>query len=142
MKEQNKLIILSVLGGIFLIVVFIPKITKKTSLKQPGIEVTAISPQSFYELSKKIIENHKILNKKMIIEKDPFLLKQPKPAKEEIFLPKINIQGILAGETPKIIIDGELLKEGDVIKGIKILKIESNKVNLLYKGKTFTLKIE
>jgi len=141
MKEQNKLIILSALGVIFLIVVFIPKITKKTSLQQSGIEVTATSPQNFYELSKKIIENYEILNQKMIIEKDPFLIAQPK-SKEEIFLPKINIQGILAGETPKIIIDGELLKEGDVIKGIKILKIESNKVNLLYKGKTFTLKIE
>jgi hypothetical protein len=141
MKEQNKLIILSALGVIFLIVVFIPKITKKTSLQQSSIEVTATSPQSFYELSKKIIENYEILNQKIIIEKDPFLITQPK-SKEEIFLPKINIQGILAGEIPKIIIDGELLKEGDVIKGIKILKIESNRVNLLYKGKTFTLKIE
>jgi hypothetical protein len=142
MKEQNKLIILSALGVIFLIVVFIPKMTKKTSLQQPSIEVAATSPQNFYELSKKIIENYEVLNQKLMVEKDPFLITQPKSAKEEIFLPKINIQGILAGETPKVIIDGELLKEGDVIKGIKILRIESNKVNLLYKGKTFTLKIE
>ena len=141
MNQQTKLIILLTLAGIFFIILSINK-PRKNSLQQKNIEVSTALLQSYYELANKVIKNYEILNVDIVVNKDPFLIKQPKQEEGKIFLPKINVQGVLSGEKPKVIIDGEILEEGDIIRGIRILKIRNNRLELLYKGENFVLRVD
>jgi hypothetical protein len=85
-------------------------------------------------------------------ERDPFIpliteqgdLRQSfiKPS-EEINLPAITVYGISkVGANFYALIDGELVKEGDTIKGIKIVKITSDRIEVKYKNKSFQIKWE
>lgn len=51
----------------------------------------------------------------------------------------VNIEGIIWGDNvlKQVIIDGEIYQEGDSLKGYqaKIVKIENDKVKILYKGR-------
>ena len=141
MNQQNKLIILLVLAGVLFIVLSINK-KRKTFFIQTNVEISNTLLQNYYELANKVVKNYEVLNQNITLSKDPFLIRQPKPEEEKIFLPKINVQGILSGEVPRVIIDGDILKEGDTIRGIKILKIRNNRLDLLYKGKNFVLNVD
>lgn len=59
--------------------------------------------------------------------------------------PAIEISGILLGyDGGRVIIDGEVYKEGDkvVSRGVEIRHIDKDKVTILYQGKLFEIGIE
>ena len=63
-----------------------------------------------------------------------------KPA-AQIVLPKVSLQGITKlGDTLYAMIDGELLKEGQTIKDMLIVKVEQDKVLVRYGDNNFELK--
>ncbi|MDD5584003.1 MAG: hypothetical protein PHV55_02985 [Candidatus Omnitrophica bacterium] len=68
------------------------------------------------------------------------------PGQEEtIEPPKVTIEGVAWGvDVPQAIIDGEVYKAGDMLKGVeaKVFKIEKNAVLLEYKGKIFETGIQ
>lgn len=75
-----------------------------------------------------------------ITEKE--LVNVARPAPEvEIKAPEVTIQGIVwGGEFPQAIINGKVLKEGDVLtepEPITILEIRPKEVVILYKNKIF-----
>lgn len=59
----------------------------------------------------------------------------------QMVLPKVSLQGITKlGDTLYAMIDGELLKEGQAIKDMVIVKVESDKVIVRYAESNFELK--
>ena len=69
----------------------------------------------------------------------------PQQREEAIAPPKVTVEGIIWGvDTPQAIIDGEVYKAGDTLKGAeaKVFKIEKNAVFLEYKGKIFETGIQ
>lgn len=64
----------------------------------------------------------------------------PKP--ESIVLPKLAISGVVWGSSsPQAIINGKILKKGDIIEEAEILEIGKQGVVVLYKGRQFTLPV-
>ena len=54
--------------------------------------------------------------------------------------PKLNIHGIVWGSArPQAIINNKVVDIGDTIADIKITNIASNGIDVIYKGKNFTL---
>lgn len=82
----------------------------------------------------------------------PTLIEQPKekPAEKvkkeppkEIILPTFIVTGIVWGkESPRAIIDHQVYKIGDMIKGAKILDISQKGIYMLYEGKEFLVSIQ
>ncbi len=61
--------------------------------------------------------------------------------KEKIILPGLSLEGLIWGaHYPQAIIDGEVLRIGDIIKEAKILDIRKGEVHLLYKGDELILR--
>lgn len=88
--------------------------------------------------------------------RDPFISVLPeKRAREELKVPEativeamvsppdISIQGIVwGGKFPQVIINGQVMKEGQVLPGpaaITILSIKAKEVSVLFRGKIFNL---
>lgn len=75
-----------------------------------------------------------------IIEKETIKIAKPEP---EVVIkpPEIVIQGIVwGGEFPQAIINGKVMKEGDLLTGpeaVTILEIRPEEVVILYKNKIF-----
>jgi len=64
-----------------------------------------------------------------------------KKSSAQIVLPKVSLQGITKlGDTLYVMIDGELLKEGQTIKEMVIVKVEPDKVMVRYGENNFELK--
>lgn len=64
----------------------------------------------------------------------------PRPPVREIPLPKMTIQGVLWGtEMPQVLIDGEVYKVGDDVRGAKIYDIKKNKVTIVFQGRPHEL---
>ena len=62
---------------------------------------------------------------------------------EEVTIPKISLMGISkVGGVFYALIDGELVKEGQVFKEIKIKKIDADKVVASFKDQVFELKLD
>lgn len=62
---------------------------------------------------------------------------EPPPAS----LPALAVEGVVwAGLFPQVIINGKIIKEGDKISKVEILKIERDKIRILFEGKEFFLK--
>lgn len=78
---------------------------------------------------------------KLILVRDPFQL----PSKEiitEFTVESLKLSGIATDERGKLaIINDEIVREGDIIFGIKILKITEDKVIVEKEGEEYTLKI-
>lgn len=83
--------------------------------------------------------------------RDPFMpqIKKEEKKKEsvdsyagtEVALPDFVIQGMVwSSDNPQAIIDGQVLRIGDEIKGAKILSISKEGVKFLFRGKIFTAK--
>jgi hypothetical protein len=65
-----------------------------------------------------------------------------KPSQDSM-LPKVSLMGISkVGDVFYAIIDGELVKEGQVYKDIKIQKIDADKVTVSYLDREFELEWE
>jgi len=63
--------------------------------------------------------------------------------RKDFKIPFIKIEGILYQEkNPLVLYKGKIFKEGDVIKGAKIIKINENEVIFEYKGKEFKILVE
>lgn len=64
------------------------------------------------------------------------------PAEEEvIFLPPLDVQGMVWGVEPvKAIINNEVVGKGDIILEAQILDIKKDGVYLLYKGEQFVVR--
>ena len=82
-----------------------------------------------------------VLPEKIVEEK---IVKVSRPAPEiETKAPEITIQGIVwGGKFPEVIINGKVLKEGDILTGpepITVLEIKPKEVVILYKNKIFNL---
>ncbi len=75
-----------------------------------------------------------------IVDKEVINIAKPAP-EVEMKPPEIVIQGIVwGGEFPQAIINGKVLKEGDILTGpepITILEIRPKEVVILYKNKIF-----
>lgn len=75
-----------------------------------------------------------------IIEKEAVRVTRPEP-EVAITAPELTIQGIVwGGKFPEAIINGKVLKEGDILTGpepITILEIRPKEVVILYKNKIF-----
>lgn len=69
-----------------------------------------------------------------IEEKEP--IKETEPEKE-IVIPTFTIIGIVWGHNPRVIIDGEVHKIGDTVKGAKIIDITKQGIRMTYEGKEF-----
>lgn len=58
----------------------------------------------------------------------------------DIFLPPFEIKGVVWGTPlPQVIINGNVLKIGDVIEGAKIVYISKERVDISYEGRIFSL---
>ena len=61
---------------------------------------------------------------------------------EEIVLPTLAVSGVVWGSpTPQVIINGKILKEGDIIEEAEILEIEKDGIILLYEGREFSVTV-
>lgn len=81
---------------------------------------------------------------------DPFVSLLPQKGdkglsgKKIVSPPPITIEGALWNtDTPQAIIDGDVYKVGDKLKGYdaKIYKIEGNVVSIFYEGRLFEMKV-
>jgi hypothetical protein len=55
-------------------------------------------------------------------------------------LPNLVVQGLIwGGAFPQAIINNKVVKEGDIIEGARLLKVEKAGVSLLFEGREFTL---
>ncbi len=76
------------------------------------------------------------------VKEDP-KVKFPKTTRKgKVSLPPLGIEGILwGGDNPQTIINGEVYRVGDTIKGVeaKILRIEKNTVLISYGDRIFTM---
>lgn len=60
---------------------------------------------------------------------------KPKPA-----LPDLAVQGIIwGGNVPCAIINNKVVKEGESIDGVKLIKIEKENIEVLYQGWNYSL---
>lgn len=86
------------------------------------------------------------------IERPPELPPEKKPPKEEIkkekeppkeiVLPTFTVTGIVWGDSPRAIIDQQVYKIGDTVKGAKILDITEKGIKMIYEGKEFSVKTQ
>ena len=51
---------------------------------------------------------------------------------------QLKITGILYSDNPAVIVDGEIVKEGDMINGAKVIKIHRDKVEFEKDGEKWT----
>ena len=64
---------------------------------------------------------------------NPDLLPKKKPVK--IRTKKVSLIGIFyTKENPLAVVDGEMVREGDVINGVKVIKIHQSKVEFEFSG--------
>ncbi|MCK4809612.1 MAG: transglutaminase-like cysteine peptidase [Candidatus Omnitrophica bacterium] len=54
---------------------------------------------------------------------------------------RLEVTGIMTGEEPLAIVDGMILKEGDILNGVKVLEIKEEFVRFEQRGKIFIKKI-
>lgn len=151
-KEQKQLIALIVLicmtGLIFVKIIF--------RAKAPSGGLPAASPGSaempkeikegvalpttkvdFFELEEQLKKNRPRL--KWV--RDPFRF-PPKKEIEKTDVEKLNLTGIIYDEgSPIAVINDEIVHEGDEIEGVKVIKIESERVLLEKDGKPYTLEL-
>lgn len=60
---------------------------------------------------------------------------KPKPS-----LPSLTVQGIIwGGSVPCAIINNKVVKQGDSIKEVKLIKIEKERIEVLYQGWNYSL---
>ncbi len=72
--------------------------------------------------------------------KEPVVEAKPVEKETQPPLPGLTIQGIILGSSiPCVIINNEVLKEGESLGDIQITKIEKQGVRILYKGWNYTL---
>lgn len=84
------------------------------------------------------------------IEKAPEVEKSREKSKEikkeppkEIVLPTFTVTGIVWGrESPRAIIDHQVYKTGDTIKGAEILEITEKGIRMIYEGKEFWVGVQ
>lgn len=88
------------------------------------------------------------------VEKPPELLLEKKPVgippeekkkepPKEIVLPTFIVTGIVWGEAqPRAIIDHNVYKIGDIVKGAKILDITEKGIYMIYEGKEFWVSVQ
>ena len=57
--------------------------------------------------------------------------------------PKLSLEGIIwsRGE-PEAVINGEILKQNDLIRGVRVLEINRDSVTLIYQSRKFVLRLE
>lgn len=53
-----------------------------------------------------------------------------------------ELSGIIGGDEPMAIIDGNIVKIGESIRGARLVSVSSDRVTILYKGKEVVLKID
>jgi len=102
-------------------------------------EETALSLSNWLEKREKL--------DKMLVyhegRRDPFLL--PVKTKEKSLPPqppKLVLKGIAWDKTePLALINGQVVKEGNTIGGARIVKIDFDRVTVLYRGNKFTFKL-
>jgi hypothetical protein len=122
-------IIAALFMGLFLVIAYNADIYAETlNLKKVSFQASGFRNPFKSVLPEKIIEEKTV--------------KITKPAAAvEIMPPEVAIQGIVwGGEFPQAIINGKVLKEGDVLTGpepITILEIRPKEVVIFYKNKIF-----
>jgi hypothetical protein len=55
--------------------------------------------------------------------------------------PSLKLEGVIIGDRPVAIINGRLVRAGDVLAGARILEVFANGVRCERAGKTFTLNL-
>lgn len=71
----------------------------------------------------------------------PVVEEETEVVKDYVSLPPVTIQGVFwGGEAPRAIIDGAVVRKGDVLPdGIEVLDISGAGIKVLYRGKIFTI---
>jgi type II secretory pathway component PulC len=54
---------------------------------------------------------------------------------------QVKLTGILYSDNPSAIVDGEIVKEGDMINGAKVIKIHRDKVEFEKDGEKWTKRV-
>lgn len=136
----------------------------------PEPEQPAVQPPAGIELPEKPPEPKGTLDYTGFTERDPLkpslpvkekIEKPPEPPKpvekpaerpaekikkeppKEIVLPTFTVTGIVWGkESPRAIIDQQVYKIGDIVKGAKILEITQKGIRMIYEGKEFWVTIQ
>lgn len=58
--------------------------------------------------------------------------------KLDIKPPKLEVTGIICGtKLPQVIINNKILKEGDVLDGVRIIEIKKNNIGVIYMNRRF-----
>ncbi len=148
MKEKK---LIFIIGGLFIVLIVVWIIVLQPPKKNPQKTNTA-AEESGLEF-KILIEMVEELNNKEVVKelsyeenKDPFSLSERNVSGEEASASKVlklSLKGILwDSQKPLAIINGEVVKEGGTIKGIKVKRIEPNYVVLEVEGEEELLFIE
>lgn len=102
-----------------------------------GIKDLSVT-EDFFKIQKRLEEKRP----KLLWTRDPFKLQPKGSQKAEFGIDNLALSGIAVDETGKIaIINGEIVREGDVIFGIRIIKITEDTVTVEKEGKNYDLKI-
>jgi len=130
-----------VYATIFLGTFFLPAILFASSLKEgKKIEKAEQSPSTPQELIVRPRVEYKAGDLK-----DPFQgyksASGKAMAEKAIVLPKLEISGIVWGsDIPQAIINGRVVKIGDVIENAHIVDINKNGIDIFFEGRQFNLK--
>lgn len=115
---------------------------KESDIKVKGYEVIKIEEPNF---SKDFFETQKQMEEKrpkLIWTRDPFSLLPKEPLKPKSVLDELVLSGIAVDEKGRIaIINGEIVREGDTILGLKVLEIKENSVVVEKEGKSYNIEL-
>lgn len=144
--EKNKvqgIIVMVLFFTAFLIWVY-PHLTKRgtisrTVAKEYGIDIEgAISTEDFFESQKRLEEKRPGL----LWTRDPFQLPPKGPQKAEFGISNLVLSGIAVDENGKMaVINDEIVREGDVVFGVRIIRIREDTVTVEKEGKSYDLKL-
>ena len=112
----------------------------------PSSSVSALSPKQPESESKAALETARVQpDKSAKTQAAPAIKRRVavEEKSEEVVFPPLRVNGIFSSKEGNVaLINDVVMKEGDVILGVKVLRIHANAVEMEMKGQTKTVRIK
>jgi hypothetical protein len=150
-KEKKQQIILIVLIPVFLAILIYTRMQKgpgqmsvngmaQEELITPDASIDAIpGPKTDFSSEYTFVKEDPFKN---LLELRLYQMRKAKPVeKSALPIPKLTIEGIIWNTyMPQAIVNGQVVRIGDTVSGVKIAKIEKQGITIDYNGETVLIK--